>query len=176
MRSGRGEATTRRHPPVGVLDDVPAVLLAAQGRLGGIHERADRLAGAVERRVVAVDLGLGDDRDDGTLDAQPVESVLQVLPERVPKGTLCVRPRHIERDPVQLMCRELGTAQDEPHLRAVTVPDHDVPPLGDHDRNVLGRLLRRQVLAADVLVRPVLDQRVAADGHDRELAHGVTRI
>src|SRR5664280_625872 len=61
---------------------------------------------------------------------------------------------------------QLRASQDEAHLWAVAVPDHDVPPLLDHGGDVLGRLVRRDVLVPHGLVHLVLDQRVAADRYD----------
>src|SRR5664280_2652104 len=61
---------------------------------------------------------------------------------------------------------QLRASQDEANLWAVAVPDHDVPPLFDHGGDVLGRLVRRDVLVPHGFVHLVLDQRVAADRYD----------
>src|SRR5674536_358774 len=61
---------------------------------------------------------------------------------------------------------ELRATPGEASVWAVAVADHDVTALFAHGGEVLGRLVRRDVLVPNGLVHRVLDQRVAADRYD----------
>ena len=95
-RLGRGDDP----PPAaaGVLAYRPAVLVAAPDRRRFVHERADRLGRARERRVVAGDLDLRDHGHGVTVDPEPAEVVLQVLRQRIADRALAVGSADVERD------------------------------------------------------------------------------
>ena len=120
-----------------------------------------------EGGVVRRHLHLRHDGHRVPVDAEPAEVVLEVLRERVADRPLAVGAAHVERHLVQLVRRELRAAQDEAHLRPVSVADHDVPAVLDHRGDVPAGLTGGDVLVADRLVLLVLDERVAADRHDR---------
>ena len=67
---------------------------------------------------------------------------------------------------MQLVAGELGATEDEPDLGAVAVGDHDPVALVEQAEHRPHRLQQRLVLVLDLLVAGVMDQRVAADGHD----------
>jgi hypothetical protein len=93
-----------------------------------------------------------------TVDPEPAEVVLQVLRQRVADRALAVGSADVERDLVQLASGELGPPQDEPHLRPVAVADRDVPAVLDHRGDVPAGLAGGNVLVADSLMKPILDQ------------------
>ena len=120
-----------------------------------------------EGGVVRRHLHLRHHRHRMPVDAEPLEVVLEVLRQRVADRPLAVGAADVERHLVQLVRRQLGPPQDEAHLRPVAVADHDVPAVLDHRGDVPTGLTGRDVLVADRLVLLVLDERVAADRHDR---------
>jgi hypothetical protein len=77
---------------------------------------------------------------------------------------------------MQFLSRQLRAAQDEPDLRAVPMRQEHIPALFDHARHVFARFNGGGVLIVDRLMLRVLDERVAADGDNRDLAHGVLRF
>ena len=166
IRSGAGDATTRRQPR-------PASSRTAQPS----SSRRRIAVGSSMNEPIGFD-GLAKAGSSAATSicvttetawrsiAEPVEVVLEVLRERVADRALAVGAADVQRHLVQLGGGELGAAEDEADLRAVAVPDGDVPAVLDHRRDVPAGLAGRDVLVADALVHRVLDQRVAADRDD----------
>ena len=109
------------------------------------------------------------------VDPGPPEVVLEILGEGIADGALAVGAADVQRHFVQLVRGQLRAPQDESDLRPVAVAHDDIPAVLDHRRDVPAGLAGRDVLIAHGLVRLVVDQRVAADRHDRApRAHPVT--
>jgi len=77
---------------------------------------------------------------------------------------------------MELRSRQLGAPQDESDLRAVPMREEDVPALRDHAHDVPARFDGGGILVGDLLVFRILDERVAADGDDRDLAHSISWV
>ena len=96
-----------------------------------------------------------------------VELVLKRLLKLVPDGTLCVSSADVERHFVHALhpVGNLGSAQDESHLRPVAMTDGEVPACLHHVGKVRSSVPEGFLLVLDGLMLCVADERVAADGN-----------
>ena len=87
-----------------------------------------------------------------------------------PMAPLGVRPADVQRHLVHALhpVGDLGAPQDEPDLRAVAVPDGEVPAGLYHLRKVPCGIAERLLLVLHRLVTGVTDERVPAYGDDRD--------
>src|SRR5512140_2405740 len=158
--------------PSSVLDQVPPVRGAVELRLLLGQERPDGLVWFRERGIGAVHETERDHRGRGFLDAEAPELVEERELDVVAERPLRVRHAGVERHRVELFRRELGPAQDEPDLRAVSVRDHEPEArVPEERRDVAARFGARLVLVRDALVLLVRDERVPADRDDGRLDH-----
>jgi len=125
-----------------------------------LHKATDGLGGVLESRVVLTHPHLGDHRGSGLLHPPSPELVLEVLLEMIADGPLGVRPTGFKRHLMHAghLGRDLGPAQDETHLGAVTVAYGHVPALFDHVGYVIAGLLGGQVLVLHSNLGLVLDE------------------
>jgi len=103
------------------------------------------------------------------------ELVGQLLLDHVAEGALGIGADAVQRHRVQLVQRQLDAAEDEADLRAVAVGQDEVPAERQQLGHVLAGLPGDLELVVDPLVLLVADQRVAADGQDREPLGAVRR-
>ena len=137
------------HDPVaaaGVLDDRPAIGPRACAAASSSRNEPIGLVGWANAGSFGVDLDLRHDRDGLPVDARGGRTRARGLLELVADGALRVGAADVERHLVQLVRRELGSPQDEAHLRAVAVPDRQAPAVRDERRDVAARLLERRHL------------------------------
>ena len=154
--------------PTGILDDCPSHLLYAAPGLGLGHEPADRLGWVLKGRIITIHQHLSDDRSHVFIDLALIKPVLEVLLERVTDGALAVCAADIQRHLMHafvLRCN-LRAAQDKADLGTVAVADGNFPARFNHVRNMIRCLFGRLILIFNRLMFRILDQRIAADGHN----------
>jgi len=98
------------------------------------------------------------------------EFVRERLLDHVANRPLRVRAARVERHFVQLVPRQLGSADDEADLRPVAVGDDHVVARFDDVGDVMARLAGERPLIRDGAVPVVADERVAADRQHDEIA------
>src|SRR5665811_1357838 len=91
---------------------------------------------------------------------------------RIPDRPLRICPTCIEGNLMEFVSREFGSSENEAHLGPVAMGDRDVPPCTDQFDDVLIGLAGRKVLIFHRAMLGVLDQRVAANGHDGKPTFG----
>ena len=163
IERGSGEATTRRWPPASSTSVHPARGGQARGRLA-VVDRADRLRGALERRVAGVHHHLGQQRRD----ARVAQLVDQLLLEQVADHALGLGAEHVERirlDPLVGLALE----RQQAHLGPVSVGDDDVV-LGRQRGDRLDRGADVAALGGHVRGLAAAEQRVASERRDDQ--HG----
>ena len=122
----------------------------------------------MESRVGLVNQHLGDNGAYILLDPAVEQLVLQCLLQLVTDRPLAVRTAHIQRNFVHTLVLggNLGPAQDETNLRAIAMPDSDIPPGSDHVCHVTGSLAQRIFLVFNGNMLGITDKRITADGND----------
>jgi len=141
---------------------------------GFLHERAGGLGGIFEGGIVFVNKHLRHDGSDVFGDAAPPQFVLKVLLQRVANRALRIRAADIEGKFMQPFGfrGDFGTAKDEPDLRAVLVPNGDIPSGFYHSGNVEGGFLRGLVLILHRFVGFVFDEGISANRDDGKFLFG----
>ena len=144
-------------PPaaVGILANRPAALLLQCMRALGVIEGADRLRRLGEGGVV-----LGDDDAGQDDDHAPARDGLELGGDERPDLRLRLGDGDVQWERRRLRARELLAQQLVPHLRPVSMRDHDGPVR--EDRGGRGKCRRE--------VRPLLGRRAALPGTEQRVA------
>ena len=169
IRTGCGEATSRRQPRPESSATVPPVLLGQAARDGLLVEAADRLRRRGERGVAGVDDGVREGRDDLLVEAGRAQLALQRRAEDVAEAPLGVGDRHVEvelRQPGLDVGDEVRAAHDEADLRAVAVRQDDPPAVGHEPAQLRGEPPGGVELLGDRGGAAALEEGVAPDGDD----------
>ncbi len=122
-----------------------------------VHEGTNGFGWVLEGGIVAIDDGLGDHRRGLFVDPAQAKFIVQGLLEHVANGTLGVGAAIIQRDFMQLVGRDFGTAQDETNLWTIAMRDHDIPAINDHTGDVFHRFRGSLILIWNGLMVFIFD-------------------
>ena len=164
-------------PPIAarrVFDHAPTDLPLFCLRVPPGIERADGLRRILEGGVVPVHPHLREHGHYGRKQPDLPQFILDRKLEEIADFALCGGDTDVQRLRVDLAGRSFRPQQRGADLGTVAVCDYQLPA----PRNQLHNALCRRVRVGKLLVdRPALaraDERIAADGHECDLRHGVT--
>lgn len=131
-----------------------------------IQKGADGLGGIVKSRICAVATHKGEYCGDDLIQAATPELVAQGALEHISNGALGVGVAVIQRDGMDLMGGQFGTAHVEADLWAVSMRDDDVPALLYHGCDMTHGITGGVILILDGLLVVILDEGIATHCDD----------
>ena len=139
-----------------------------------IKKRPDRLGRVSKTGIVFVDLHLRDHRDRLLL-AASCQTVVQRLLDQIADAPLRICDAVCQRGKRQpfTLVRDFRTSEIQPHLRPVTVCQHNVVVRCQHLQHRIRHRLHRFSLVLNRLAGVIFDNAVAANGNDHKFFHSV---